>query len=90
MTAMKSRALARRLLEVRCDLYGEHGGPMLAEALNLPFRTWLNYEMGVIMPAHVLLDFIEVTGVDPHWLRTGEGERYRRHNLPDGRMRRRF
>ena len=36
-------AMARRLrLAVRVELYGEHGGPLLAEALRLPFRTWAN------------------------------------------------
>lgn len=69
-------ALARRVREVRHDLYGVHGGPMLAEALRLPFRTWHNYESGCTIPAPVILRFIEVTDADPHWLFTGEGERY--------------
>ncbi len=68
--------LADRLRVVRQELYGEHGGPLLAEALRLPFRTWLNYERGVTMPADVLLRFLAVTGADPHWLLAGEGDRY--------------
>ena len=31
-------ALARRVREIRSELYGEHGGPLLAEALHLPYR----------------------------------------------------
>jgi hypothetical protein len=67
--------LARRIRDIRHDLHGENGLPILAGALNLPARTWLNYEQGVTMPADVLLRFLEVTGTDPHWLLTGEGER---------------
>jgi DNA-binding transcriptional regulator YiaG len=67
--------LARRLREIRQDLYGEIGIEVLARAANVPTATWHNYEQGVTMPANVLLDFLEVTGTDPHWLLTGEGER---------------
>lgn len=70
--------LCRRLRQIRMELYGENGGPMLAEALRLPFRTWVNYEWGVTVPALVVLRFIELTGADPHWLLTGELPRYRR------------
>jgi hypothetical protein len=69
--------LGRRLRQVRMELYGENGGPMLAEALRLPFRTWINYELGVTVPALVMLRFIELTGACPHWLLTGEPPRYR-------------
>jgi hypothetical protein len=69
-------ALAGRVRQVRRDLYGLHGGPLLAEALELPFRTWANYESGCTIPAHVILRFIEVTHADPHWLLTGEGRPY--------------
>ena len=58
------------------ELYGEHGGPLLAEALGLPFRTWHNYEGGCTIPAHAILQFIEVTDAHPHWLLTGEGDKY--------------
>ena len=67
-----------RLREVRQELYGEHGGPELARRLNLPARTWYNYESGVTVPAEVLLSFIDVTGTNPIWLYSGEGPRYRR------------
>jgi hypothetical protein len=73
--ALKSD-LARRIREIREELYGEHGGPLLAEALQLPFRTWHNYEAGCTIPAHSILRFIEVTEANPHWLLTGEGDRY--------------
>jgi hypothetical protein len=69
--------LARRVREVREELYGAHGGPMLAEALGVPFRTWHNYEAGCTIPAQTILRFIMVTDANPHWLLLGEGERYR-------------
>lgn len=69
-------ALAQRVRSVREELYGEHGGPLLAEALQLPFRTWHRYESGVTIPAEVILRFIEVTEANPHWLLTGEGPRF--------------
>ncbi len=68
--------LCRRLRQIRVDLYGENGGPMLAEALQLPFRTWANYESGITVPALVMLRFIMLTGVCPRWLLTGDPPRY--------------
>jgi hypothetical protein len=68
--------LAQRVRQVRIDLYGENGGPLLAEALAIPFRTLHNYERGCTIPAQTMLRFIEVTGADPHWLLTGCGERF--------------
>jgi hypothetical protein len=70
--------LCRRLRRIRVELYGEDGGPMLAESLHLPFRTWHHYESGVTVPAQVLLRFIALTGACPHWLLTGEPPRYDR------------
>jgi hypothetical protein len=58
-------------------MYGEHGGPLLAEDLGIPTRTWARYESGAPIPGLVLLRFIEVAGVEPQWLLTGEGRRYR-------------
>lgn len=69
------RGLARRLREVREELYPE-GNEALAEILGLPAQTWANYESGCTLPATILLEFIEVTGVHPHWLLTGDGDRY--------------
>ena len=71
-------SLSRRLREIRQELFGEHGGPELARRLNLPARTWYNYETGVTVPAEVLLGFIDQTGANPLWLLAGEGPKYRR------------
>lgn len=70
--------ISGRLREIRWELFGDHGGPELARRLNLPARTWYNYESGVTVPAEVLLLFIEQTAVNPLWLLAGEGPRYRR------------
>jgi hypothetical protein len=70
-----NNALARRLCEVRLALYGELGAPLLAADLGLLAATWARYESGVTIPALVILRFIDVTGVAPRWLLTGEGER---------------
>ena len=42
--------------------------PALVDSLDLPRPTWMNYESGVMMPASVLLRFIILTAVEPHWL----------------------
>lgn len=68
--------LARRVRELREELFGMHGGPMLAEKLGIPFRTWHNYEIGCTIPAQTILRFIELTGANPHWLLSGEGDKY--------------
>jgi hypothetical protein len=71
-----NEALAARVRDIRLELFGEHGGPLLAMKLGLPHRTWLNYEAGITMPASVILRFIDLTGASPRWLLSGEGERY--------------
>jgi SOS-response transcriptional repressor LexA len=73
-------SLSRRLREIRQESFGDHGGPELARRLNLPARTWYNYETGVTVPAEVLLSFIEQTSANPTWLLNGEGAKYRRSN----------
>jgi hypothetical protein len=45
--------------------------------LRLPSRTWTNYERGVTVPGVILLEFLELTGVEPPWLLRGAGEKYR-------------
>jgi hypothetical protein len=70
-------SLARRVAEVRLERFGEHGAPLMARALGLPTQSWLNYESGVTIPARVILKLIDETGADPHWLLTGEGDKYR-------------
>lgn len=67
--------IAERVREVRKDLYGEHSLENLAFALGIPAQTWRNYERGVTIPADILLEFILLTGADPNWLLTGDGER---------------
>jgi hypothetical protein len=76
--------IAERLREIRQELFGERGGPELARRLNLPARTWYNYEtgIGVSIPAEVLLGFIEQTGADPWWVLSGKGSKYRRRDEP--------
>ncbi len=69
--------LAQRVRQIREELFGEHGGPLLAEEVGVPFRTWMNYEDGCTIPAQAILRFLEVTNADPHWLLTGEGVKYR-------------
>jgi hypothetical protein len=68
--------LARRVREIRRELFGEDGGPRLADVLHLPARTWMNYEAGVAIPAPVILRLIDATGVSPQWLLSGRGPRY--------------
>ena len=69
-------ALSQRLREVRLELFGLHGSALLASKLNLPARTWYNYEAGVTVPGEVLLGFVVLTGVSPTWILRGEGPRY--------------
>jgi hypothetical protein len=69
--------LALRVREIRRELFGESGGPLLADVLQVPARTWMNYEAGVTVPAPVILRLIDATGVSPRWLLTGQGPKYR-------------
>ena len=75
--------VARRIREIREELYGANGGPLIAEALKIPFRTWLSYENGSTIPASSILRFIELTDADPHWLLTGRGEKYANSRVQD-------
>lgn len=69
--------LAERLREVRAELFGERGGPELSRKLGLPVRTWYNYELGVTVPAEILLRFVELTEIEPNWLLHGKGPKFR-------------
>lgn len=69
--------LSERLREIRIELFGERGGSEMARRLQLPVRTWYNYESGVTVPAEVMLRFMALTSVEPHWLLNGEGPKYR-------------
>ena len=79
-SAAASLGLAGRLAEVRRDCFGEEGGDAIASALGVPGRTWAHYEAGVTVPSVVILRFLELTAVEPHWLLTGEAPRYRRRH----------
>jgi hypothetical protein len=74
--------LSQRVKEIRRDVYGDSGAPLLAGLLRLPTRTWLNYEGGVVIPAPVILRFMEITGANPNWLLKGDGDRYRTASRP--------
>jgi predicted ester cyclase len=76
--------LSARLRLIREEICGAHGGPEMARRLNIPARTWYNYETGVTVPADVLLAFLDNTGVDPHWLMTGDEPKYRCDNNISG------
>ena len=71
------RELAGRLKRLRIHLFGEGGVPEIAARLGLPRMTWSNYEAGVVVPATVVLLLIELTGVEPAWLLSGQGEMLR-------------
>jgi len=69
--------LSPRVREIRRDKFGEDGIATLSQTMKIPAHTWENFENGVLIPAGIILEFIELTGVEPHWLLTGEGARYR-------------
>lgn len=73
---IRQGSLSRRVRLIREERYGAAGHLAIADELGLPEQTWRCYESGVAIPAHVILQFIEVTDAHPHWLLTGEGERY--------------
>jgi hypothetical protein len=70
-------ALAERLSSLRLELFGDRGGPEMARRLGIPVRTWYNYEGGVTVPAEVVLKIIELTSVEPTWLLSGKGPKFR-------------
>jgi hypothetical protein len=72
--------LAQRLREIRREVFGEEGVPLLAETLRLPVIVWRNYEAGANIPARVLLRFSEISGASLLWLLTGEGEPFLRRD----------
>src|SRR3954452_9112143 len=51
----------RRLREIREEVFGEEGVPLLAEALHLPAIIWRSYEAAANIPGAVLLRFIEIS-----------------------------
>jgi hypothetical protein len=84
MSSRESRPkLAERIRAVRLDLYGESGGPLLAKQMKVPFRVWMRYDAGEMMPAEILLRFITLTNVNPQWLLKGRDGLYRGGRPPD-------
>jgi hypothetical protein len=74
--------LARRLREIREELFGEEGMPLLAEDLHLPHSNWRSYEAGAKIPAAVLLRFLDLSGASVLWLLTGQGEPFLDRDRP--------
>ncbi len=74
--SVQGAMLAQRVREVRVEKFGEEGVPALAALLGIPPATWQNYEAGVSMPGTVILQFVGITGANPKWLLSGDGERY--------------
>ncbi len=68
--------LAFRVREIRQEMFGEHGGPLLAGQLGIPFRTWVEYEAGRTIPALTILRLVELTHVNSRWLQSGRGDKY--------------
>jgi hypothetical protein len=72
-----SEVMKARLRRIRLELYGEGGVEELSARLGIPAATWRNYEAGVLISTPVLMRFVQLTGVEPWWLYTGEGPVYR-------------
>jgi hypothetical protein len=58
------------------QIFGERGGPMLAELLGITQRRLARIEAGGPIPAEIILKLIDLTGVNPGWLLSGESEVY--------------
>jgi hypothetical protein len=78
VSVVVSLQISERLREIRRELFGDHGGPELARPLNLPARTFYNFETGVSVPAETLLSFLVETAADPYFVLTGKGPKFRR------------
>jgi hypothetical protein len=73
---VSARRVVERVRAIRIERFGEDGISDLAGLLQVPEKTWRNYEAGVTIPAITILRFIAMTGVNPLWLLSGKGERY--------------
>lgn len=71
------KALARRLVKLRTDIYGDASPRRFAERLGIPIRSWYSYEAGMAVPGEIILRIMESTGVEPLWLLHGTGPMYR-------------
>ncbi len=70
-------ALGHRLREVRETVFGGPDLTALCDLMGVSDEQWMAYEGGGAMPTEIALLFIAATGVQPHWLLTGRGDRYR-------------
>ena len=82
----QSDLLGSRVREIRLEKFGANGVANVSQAMNVAPRTWDHFENGVMIPACIILQFIELTGVEPRWLLTGDGDRFR---IPTAESRRR-
>ena len=72
---MWSNALAPRLREVRLAMYGENRASSWRRTSGSSPGPGSITNPAWTIPGLVILRFIDVTGVVPRWLLTGEGER---------------
>lgn len=63
----RTRGFADRLQRMRREFYGEDLA-RVAQEVGVPVRTWENYEAGVVMPAIVMLRFLDATQASPRAL----------------------
>jgi DNA-binding transcriptional regulator YiaG len=68
-----TRDIAERIRAIRQEQYGQDAAA-LARELGIPEQTWRNYEDGVIMPAAIMLGFLELCGTDPCWMLHGKAK----------------
>jgi hypothetical protein len=68
--------ISDRLREVRLERFGPHGVAELAQLIGIDSQEWASYEEGAMVPAEVLLAFIDVTACSPRWLLMGSGDKY--------------
>lgn len=77
MFTQQHEGLNLRIRQVRQEQFGARGVKELAQLLGISELAWLDFEAGSGVPAHILLDFIELTGVSALWLMCGEGSKFR-------------
>ncbi len=76
-------SLSQELREVRIHRFGEGDSGLVAltEALGMPPANWRNYENGVVMPANVLPNLVELTQINLPFAALGHGKRFAGRNL---------
>lgn len=77
MFTQQHAGLSVRIRQVRQEQFGAQGVRQLAQLLGVSDLAWLDFEAGSGVPAHILLDFIDLTGVSALWLMCGEGPKFR-------------